>query len=97
MIRGKGPENWNFAIIVLIYKKKDSRDVEYFRTIALLLQIYKLLMRIPTNRLEQKFDSSLIGEQARFRKNYSTVEHLHTVHILVEKVINEHNLLYGEH
>jgi len=91
LMEGKIPKSWENAIIVLIYKKGDPTDLENFRPIALLSQIYKLFMRIIMNRLEQKFELYLSNEQAGFRKNYSTVEHLHTVKLLIEKT-NEYNL-----
>lgn len=85
------PEDWENAVVVLIYKKGDPTDLENYRPISLLSQIYKLFTRIITNRLERKLEIYQPKEQAGFRSHYSTTEHLHTVRQIIEKT-KEYNI-----
>lgn len=48
-------------------------------------------MGIVTNRPEQNFELSLSKERGQLRKNYSTVQYLHTIEVLIEKA-KEYNL-----
>ncbi|XP_056641545.1 craniofacial development protein 2-like [Diorhabda sublineata] len=91
LTEGRIPQDWNTAIVILIYKKGDPSNLENYRPISLLSQIYKLFMRIIANRLEFKLDAYQPYEQAGFRKGMSTIEHLHTVRTLNEKV-TEYNI-----
>lgn len=85
------PGAWANAIVVLIYKKGDKESLENYRPISLLSQMYKLFARIITNRLTKKLDFYQPKEQAGFRKDYSTVEHLQTMKTVIEKV-TEYNI-----
>lgn len=89
--QGKIPTDWENSITILIYKKGDPTDLENYRPISLLSQVYKLFMRIITNRLDNKFEMYQPKEQAGFRKKFSTTEHLHTVRQIIEKSI-EYNI-----
>ena len=47
--------------------------------------LYKLLTRIITDRLTNKFDFYQPVEQAGLQKGYSTIDHLQVIHMLIEK------------
>lgn len=79
------PKEWDDAIIILIYKKGDKMDLNNYRPISLLSQIYKLFTSILTSRLEKKLDFYQPKEQAGFRKDFGTTDHLQTMRILMEK------------
>lgn len=51
-----GEGDWGRSMVVLIYKKKDPKDLGHYRPISLLSETFKLFMRIKTNRLESKFE-----------------------------------------
>lgn len=89
---GKIPEEWNNAEVVILFKKGDVTNIENYRPISLLSQMYKMLTRIITNRLTNKLvDSYQPVEQAGFRKGYSTMVHLQTLRLLIEKT-TEYNI-----
>ena len=81
----KIPDDWINAEVIILFKKGDISNIENYRPISLLSQMYKLFTRIIANRLTNKLDSYQPVEQAGFRKGYSTVEHLQTLRLLIEK------------
>jgi len=82
---------WQNAEIILLFKKGDRANMENYRPISLLSIFYKLLTKIITNRLTQKFDFYQPIEQAGFRKGFSTTDHIQTLRTLIEKC-NEYNI-----
>ena len=81
----KVPESFGVGIVILLYKKGDSKELGNYRPITLLSVIYKLFSKIITNRLTKTLDENQPREQAGFRSGYSTVDHLQTVNELIEK------------
>ena len=47
--------------------------------------IYKIFTKILTRRIEKKIDEALFSEQAGFRSNHRTTDHIHTENMLREK------------
>ena len=86
--QSKIPEKWDEAIIILLYKKGDQKDISNYRPISLLNNIYKLFTKIITNRITRTLDENQPREQAGFRKGFSTVDHLHAVNQLIEKCVD---------
>ena len=50
---------------------------------SLLSALYNLFFKIITNRITRTLDENQIYEQARFRSNFTTMEHLQTMHQLI--------------
>lgn len=88
---GKIPDAWQNAEVILLFKKGDNSNIENYRPISLLSHLYKLLTRIITNRLTNKFDAYQPVEQAGFRKGFSTIDHLQAIRTLIEKT-TEYNI-----
>ncbi|KAK6736234.1 hypothetical protein RB195_019110 [Necator americanus] len=80
----KVPKQWKTSKTVLLYKKGDPHDIGNYRPICLLSVICKLFTRVILNEIEKVLDERQPGEQAGFRKGFSTLEHVHTVEKLIE-------------
>lgn len=79
------PEKWESAIVILLFKKGNKADLNNYRPISLLSQLYKLFTKIITIRLTNKLDFYQPVEQAGFRSGYSTMDHILTMRIVIEK------------
>ena len=94
---GKIPNSWTKGCIIPIFKNKGAfSNPENYRPITLVSCLGKLFTSILNCRL-QKFAEHfhLISEnQAGFRKQYSTVDHIFSLHILINILNNQKKKLY---
>ena len=90
MNTGDFPKEWAVGIIVPIFKKGITANLNNYRGISLLSVAGKLLSGILNNRLEKvtaKF--ATLGEnQAEFRKGYRTTNHIFTLSAIISHFIN---------
>ena len=86
------PKIWSKSVIVPIHKKGDSNNPDNYRGISLLCATCKLFTSILANRLRtwMEVEDKICHEQAGFRADYSTVDHIFTLYALVLKHV------YGE-
>ena len=88
---GYFPLNWATAIVVPLYKKGDKEVEDNYRGISLLSIPSKILTAILNKRLYNWAEehNKISSEQAGFRRNYSTVDHIYTLYSMAS------NCLYG--
>jgi hypothetical protein len=79
------PQQWQRSTIILIHKKGNRDDLNNYRPISLLSNLYKLYTKTLTNRLAKIMDQNQPPEQANFHAKYCTVDHLHTINQIIEK------------
>ena len=78
------PESWLEARISVIFKKGDASLPENYRPIAILALLYKLFSRMLCDRVRAQLESQQSGDQAAYRKGFSTQDHLLTLTLLLE-------------
>lgn len=91
---GSIPSQWQEAHIILIHKKGDKEDIANYRPISLITNIYKIYSKIILNRITRTLDENQPIEQAGFRKNFSTIDHIHTIKQIIEKYSEYGKTLY---
>ena len=81
------PGEWGRSIIVPIYKSGDKLDPSNYRGISLLCVMSKLFLSILTERLRTWAEdyNKICLEQAGFRSEHSTIDHVFTLHAAIVK------------
>ena len=62
------PAAWKKAEMMIIFKKGNKKDLKNYRLICLLSNIYKVLMKVLSTRLEKTLDENQPREQTGFRR-----------------------------
>lgn len=88
------PTQWSKSEIILIYKKGDPHDIGNYRPISLLPCLYKLFSMLINKKIRNTLDAEQPIEQAGFRKGFSTIDHIHTIELLIEKYQEQQKPLY---
>ena len=83
---GEIPESWHNNTIDMLHKTGPTHDASNYRPICILDITYKVLARILYSRIIGKIDAAQSVDQAGFRKEFSTDDHLLTSTILIENV-----------
>ena len=79
------PAEWKYTTISVIFKSGDPQLPNNYRPISIIPLLYKLFARLLYNRLEPLLDKHQTPDQAGFRRNYSTDDHLFTTTIVHER------------
>ena len=78
------PEEWAIGLIIPIFKNKGNKnDPNNYRGITLISCLAKLFTTILNNRLKSYLENILLENQAGFREGYSTLDHIFTLHIII--------------
>lgn len=88
------PTQWSESNIILLYKKGDPENISNYRPISLLPSIYKLFSTIINQRINVSLEQKQPIEQAGFRKGFSTMDHIHTLELIIEKFQEQKRPLY---
>uniref|UniRef100_A0A7I4Z1H7 Reverse transcriptase domain-containing protein n=1 Tax=Haemonchus contortus TaxID=6289 RepID=A0A7I4Z1H7_HAECO len=85
------PTAWKQSSTVLLFKKGDKEDLANYRPITLLPVLYKVFTRCILARIRRTLEEAQPVEQAGFRRNFSTLDHIATCRRLIE-TSREHRL-----
>ena len=80
------PQQWKYAIIVILHKKKDRTECGNYRGISLVAHASKILLKVIARRLSEYCErvGILPEEQSGFRPNRSTTEIMFMIRRLPE-------------
>ena len=93
---GYFPDNWAEGIIIPLFKKGNENDVNNFRGITLVTCVSKLFTAVLNNRINnwsEKY-TKVSDAQFGFRKGFSTVDAVYTLHSLIQHFLNNGKRLY---
>ena len=91
------PESWTIGLLVPIFKKKGNiNDPDNYRGITLLSCLGKLFTMVINDRLKFYLeDNKMLGEeQAGFREGYSTLDHIFSLHCILQLAASQKQRLY---
>lgn len=79
------PKQWSESVITLLHKKGDKNNINNYRPISLMSNIYKIFAKVILQRITRTLDENQPREQAGFRSGYSTLDHIIVVKQIFEK------------
>ena len=79
------PGSWKHSVISVIHKSGDAMQPQNYRPISIIPMLYKLFSKLMYKRLYPILDAAQCRDQAGFRNNYSTVDHMFVFSMLQEK------------
>lgn len=88
------PAQWEISYIILLHKKGARDDIGNYRPISLLSNVYKIFAKIILGRITARLDENQPMEQAGFRRNFSTIDHIHTLKQIMERYSEFNKTLY---
>ena len=94
---GKTLDEWPIGMIKPIFKqKRSSDDPDNYKGITIVSCFGTIFASVINNRLVEYFDeNSTIGsEQAQFRAGHSTVDHMFTLHCIIDFFLSKKKHLY---
>ena len=90
------PQQWKYAIIMVLHKMKDRTECGSYRGISLVAQAGKILLEIIARRLSEYCErvGILPEEQIGFRPNRSTIDMMFVIRRLLELTRKKRISLY---
>lgn len=88
------PNQCSESNIILLFKKGDPKNIANYRPMSLLPALYKLFSSTIEKRISTTLEKSQPIEQAGFRKSFSTIDHIYSLELLVEKYQEYQRPLY---
>ena len=70
------PQDWKRSVFIPIPKKGNVKECSNYRTIALILQADKVMLKILQARLQQYVNRELPGDQVGFRKGRGSIDRI---------------------
>ena len=83
------PESWTRSVILPLHKKGDILNTDNYRGISLLCALSKIFASILTRRLRvwMELEHKICTEQAGFRTQHSTVDHIFVLFAIISKFV----------
>lgn len=82
---GKAPKEWTRSVLVTIHTKGSVFKYKNYRTNALTSHLGKVMMMILIERLRSQTEEHPVDEQAGFRKDRSTIQHILALRLILKK------------
>ena len=79
------PQDWKRSVFIPIPKKGNAKDFSNCHTIALILHVSKVMLKILQARLQQYVNCELPDVQAEFRKGRGTRDQIANIHWIIKK------------
>ena len=79
------PQDWKISIFIAIPKKGNANECSNYRTIALISQASKVMLKILQDRLQQYVNSELPDVQSGFRKGRRTRDQIANICWIIKK------------
>jgi len=91
---GKWPTDWTLSTFVPIFKKGDPTVCSNYRTISLISHASKVMLWIILDRMRDKVEYEMAEEQAGFRPQRGTHNHLCCLRLITERARARRQPLY---
>ena len=78
-------QDWERSVFIPIPKKSNAEECSNYRTIALISDATKVMLKILQARLQQYVNCEFPDVQARFRKGRGTRDQIASIHWIIEK------------
>ena len=97
MNSGLFPKIWRESIIVPLYKKGNRNDPNNYRGISLTSTLSKVFLHVINTRIQEWTEEHgwVSEEQAGFRKGYSTIDNIFTLHGIIERYLGRKKKVYA--
>ena len=79
------PQDWKRSVFISISKKDNAKECSNYRTIALISQASKVMLKILQARLQQYVNRENPDGQAGFRKGRGTRDQIDNIYWIIEK------------
>ena len=79
------PQDWKRSVFIPVPKKGNAKECSNYCTIALILQVRKIMPKIVQVRLQQYVNQELSDVQAGFRKGKGTRDKFANICLIKEK------------
>ena len=81
----QSPQDWKRSVFIPILKKGNKKEHSNYCTIALTSHASKVMLKILQARLQQYVNQDHPDAQAEFRKGRGTIDHIASIHWIIEK------------
>ena len=88
------PQDWKRSVFIPILMKGNAKECSHYRTVALISNASKVMLKILQARLQQYVNCELPDVQASFRKGRGTRDQMANIFWIIEKAIVQKNIYF---